>query len=143
MKTLSYNHIKVAILWLLIAVCFSLHVIYHLSALFFGVDIKIPDSKGVVPMDAHIFRILVDIFTFLFVILSLYIFNKIFYWISFGWSVLLGILNAYHLFETVTKEWQDYSQVALLTLILAANILLIRELWLLAKSPALRHEDIN
>ena len=133
MKNLNYQHIKIAILWLLIAVCYSLHSIFHLSALFFGADIKLPNANGTVPVDAHIFRIVVEVLTFLFVILSLYLLNKTYYWMSFIWAILLGVLNVVHLYETVTKDWHDLSQVALLTFIVVANIFLVRELSCLVK----------
>ena len=136
MTILSYNHVKVAILWLLLGVCFSLHNIFHLSALFFGVDIKLADADGTVPNKAHLFRILIDIFSFVFVLLSLYVFKRLFYWISFVWAALLSLANCMNLVEMVIYEWRDYSQVLLLTLILAINILLLRELWILIRSSS-------
>ncbi len=126
MKNQNY---KIAFLWLLIVIGFILHGYYHLAELFFGIDIKLHDAKGEVPIGTHLFRIVLEIFTLIFVLLSVYISKKIFYRISFAWAIVLGILNLAHLGGTIANEIGEISQVALLAFILATNILLSIELW--------------
>lgn len=118
---------RIAFLWLLIVIGYIYHGQFHLSELLYGVDIRIPNTNGQIPMGMHIFRILVELVTLLMVLLTLYIPKKGFKAFSFVWAILLGVLNLFHLGETLVKEFNDLSQIVLLTFVLAANILLIAD----------------
>ncbi|MFT4205028.1 MAG: hypothetical protein QM610_14080 [Chitinophagaceae bacterium] len=120
-------NIRVPFLWLTISVCYIMHGSYNLSALFFGVDIKLPDAKGVVPAGTHVFRILVEILVLVVFLISLYAKSKTFYVFSYVLAILFALLNIVHLAETITTEIQDYSQLALLSFVVVANILLVMD----------------
>lgn len=125
---------RIPLLWLLITVGFILHGNYHLSDMFFGIDIKLPNAEGVVPLSAHIFRVVIEISILLFILFSLFKSGKIFYWISFIWAIILGLLNLIHIGETIINDIQNISQIVLLTYIFVVNLVLIAELWKVAKT---------
>lgn len=123
---------KIAFLWLLIIVCYILHSVYHLSDLFFGIDISIPNAQEEVPLATHIFHLLVEIPVLIFALLSLYRKGKIFYRISFILSILLCALNFTHCIETLIKEPSEFSQIALLSFIFVVNLILVHQVHRLA-----------
>lgn len=122
------RQVKISFLWFLIVVGYIFHSTYHLSGVvFFGVDVNPPAVKGEVPTTLYVIRIVLEVLTLLLVLLSLYLSGKGFRWFSFIWAVILGILNAVHLVETIVGEPSELSQLALLTFILAANVMLAIE----------------
>lgn len=126
---MNENILKIALLWLLIAISYSMHSIYHLSELFFGIDIKLPDANGKVPLNIHFFRIATEVFTLLMVVLTIKIKARAYNWFSFIWACLLGILNLVHFVSTFIREPSEISQIALLAFVLAVNVLLAIEIY--------------
>lgn len=122
------TQLKTVVLWFLIVFCYLIHGYYHLGELFFGVDIKVPDATGSVPMAVHIFSILIEILPLSIGLISLYKTAKWFIWMSFIFAILLGLLNLVHLGETIAKEPGEIRQLALLSFIVVVNILLILEI---------------
>lgn len=123
------NHqIKTALLWVLIVFCYLWHGYYHLAELFFGADIKIPGAKGTVPLASHLFSLTIEVLPLSAGVATLYITRKWFVWTSLVFAVLLALLNVVHLGTTVIHESGDIRQLALLTLILAVNVLLVKEI---------------
>jgi hypothetical protein len=121
------SQLRVAILWFVLVFCYLIHGYYHLAELFFGVDIKVPDAKGAVPVSAHLFSVFIEILPLALGLLSLYKTAKWLQWVSFIFAILLGLLNLVHLGGTIAQEAGEIRQVVLLTFILVVNILLIRE----------------
>lgn len=121
-------NIRIFFFWILLLGGLLFHNNYHLAELFFGVEIKLPDAKGTVPMAVHVFRIFVDLSILLFALLTLYLKSKIFYRISFVWVLLLCILNYVHFAETLIKELADVSQLTLLALVFVINLILVHDL---------------
>lgn len=121
------SQLRVAILWFLLVFCYLLHGYYHLAELFFGVDIKTPDAKGVVPVSAHLFSVCIEILPLALGLLSLYKMAKWLQWTSFIFAIVLGLLNIAHLGGTIAQEAGEIRQLALLAFILIVNVLLIRE----------------
>lgn len=119
------SQLRIAILWFLIVFCYLIHGYYHVAELFFGVDIKVPDAKGKVPLAAHLFSVFIEIIPLVLGLLSLYRNAKWLQWVSFIFAILLGLLNLVHLVQTVMAEPGEIRQVVLLTFILIVNILLI------------------
>lgn len=118
---------RISFLWLLIVIGYIFHSTYHLSEAVFGIDIKLPNATGEVPPVMYIIRIVLEIFTLTLVLVTLYSTGKIFSWFSFVWASILGVLNAFHLGQTLMGDAGDLSQVVLLTFILATNVLLVIE----------------
>jgi hypothetical protein len=119
--------LRTAILWILIIICYFIHGYYHLSELFYGVDIKIPGATGEVPLSSHLFSLLIEILPLSMAVATLFIVKNWFAWANFILAILFGLLNAVHLAETVMGESSDIRQIALLSLVIVINILLISD----------------
>ena len=120
---------RIIILWTLLVLSYALHGLYHLSELFFGIDIRLPDADGTVPVVSHIFRIVLEVGTIVMILVWLKTRHRSLAWFSLVWSVILFILNGVHLVGTLRSELDNYSQVALLLVILIVNGFLSWELW--------------
>jgi hypothetical protein len=97
--------------------------------LFYGIDIRLPDATGEVPLGVQAFNTVIYTVTFLMALLSVNLSGKGFRWFSFVWSVLFLLLNIFHLSATLFVEAFDLSQACLLSLVIAVNVLLTLTLW--------------
>jgi hypothetical protein len=97
--------------------------------LFYGVDIRLPEAPGEVPLGDQAFNTVVFTVTFLIAFLSINLSGKGFRWFSLVWSALFLPLNVFHLGATLFVEAFDLSQSILLTFVLAVNVLLTITLW--------------
>lgn len=120
--------LRIAILWLLIAFSFIMHGYYHLAELFFGADIKVAGATGKVPLNAHLFSILIEVLPLSLGVWFLFRVRKGLLWFGYIYALLLCILNVVHWVSTLMHEWSEIRQVVLLALIVLFNILLCREL---------------
>lgn len=118
---------RIAFIWLMIALCYLFHSNYHLAEAFFGVDIKMKAATGTVPIAMHIFRIVVEVFTMLLALLTLYLNHRGFKVFLFIWAIVLLLLNLVHLGETVYQDLNDISQVGLLSFVVIANSYLVMD----------------
>ncbi|MDR1683612.1 MAG: hypothetical protein LBS25_09575 [Candidatus Symbiothrix sp.] len=124
------TQIKTAIYWLLLGVCFLTHTLFHIYGLFYGVDIRLPDTTGSeVPLFDQVFNTVIFTLTFLIALLSVNLSGRGFRWFSLVWSVLFLLLNLAHLAEAAFVEKFDLSQVCLLSFVLVVNGMLIVTLW--------------
>jgi hypothetical protein len=120
---------KTAFYWQLLGICFLTHTLLHMYGLFYGTDIRLPEAGGEVPLGIQAFNTVIFAVTFLMALLSVHFSGKGFRWFSLVWSALFVLLNTFHLAATVWVEKFDLSQACLLTLALAANVLLTGTLW--------------
>jgi uncharacterized membrane protein YoaK (UPF0700 family) len=118
------TQIKTAFYWLLLGICFLTHTLLHMYGLFYGVDIRLPDATGEVSLGVQAFNAVIFTVTFLMALLSAHLSGRGFRWFSLVWSALFLLLNLFHLGATAFVEAFDLSQVCLLTLALAVNVLL-------------------
>ena len=118
------TQIKTAFYWLLLGICFLTHTLLHVYGLFYGVDIRLPEAAGEIPLGVQAFNTVIFTGTFLMALLSAHLSGRSFRWFSFVWSALFLLLNIFHLGATAFVEAFDLSQVCLLTLALAVNVLL-------------------
>lgn len=119
------TRIKIIFYWLLIGVCFILHNSLDALEVTFGKAVEIIQNEGVIPLETHVFSILVQISPFILVLLSLNFTSKKLSLFSLIWSILFLILNTAHLLEVLVIESPfNLTQTVLLTLILLINIML-------------------
>jgi hypothetical protein len=104
--------------------------------LFYGVDIRLSEAGGEVPLGDQLFNTLIFTITFLIALLSMHLSGKAFRWFSLVWSVLFLLLNFFHLGAAIFVEAFDISQVCLLTFVPAVNVLLTVTLWKSLKQTA-------
>lgn len=121
---------KIAFFWVLIGMCYVLHGYYELTAIRYGAPVLSPGhaATGVIPLNLHVMRIMLEIGSLLIGTLTVLSFNRPFQWFSFVWAIFLGLLNGAHLAMTVARNYTDYTQLALLTFIFFVNVLLALEL---------------
>jgi len=119
---------RIAFIWLIIAVCYLFHSSYHLGQAAFGVDIKIKGAIGTVPLTMHIMRVVLEVFSMLLALLTLYITSKGYKLFLFIWAIILLLLNLVHVGETLYKEPGDISQAVLLSFVVVANIFLVLDI---------------
>lgn len=120
--------LRIAILWIVIVLCYFIHGYYHLAELFFGIDIKLPDTTAKVPLAAHLFSVFIEIIPLTIAVTSLFIFRKWFVTTTWIFAIVLGLLNLVHLVQTLLKEPGEIRQIALLTFIVVVNVLLVKDL---------------
>ena len=119
------TRIKIIFYWLLIGVCFILHNSLDALEVTFGKAVEIIQNEGVIPLETHVFSILVQISPFILVLLSLNFTSKKLSLFSLIWSILFLILNTAHLLEVLVIESPfNLTQTVLLTLTLLINIML-------------------
>lgn len=119
--------LRTAVLWGLIVFCYLVHGYYHISGLFFGIDVRMPEANGQMPMAMHFFSLLVEILPLGMAVASLYVNRKWFAWTNFILAILFTVLNVFHLGETIMKEADDIRQLALLSLVVVINLLLVMD----------------
>lgn len=126
---------KIIFYWLLIGICFILHNSLHQFEIYYGKSMDIVDAGGVLPLDIHIFTILVSISPFILSVLFLNFSSKVLSWSALVWSILFLLLNIAHMIEAIAVEKPfNLSQVVLLSFIVVTNILLTLTLWKHAKT---------
>lgn len=127
---------RIAFIWLMIALCYLFHSSYHFSQAVFGMDIKIPGATGKVPVSMHLMRFVLEVFSMLLALLTLYIKKKGFILFLFTWAIMLLLLNVFHLGETIYKESDNISQVGLLSFVVVANLFLVLDVrkWKIAET---------
>ena len=126
-KTLKMK-MKIAFLWLLIAIGFILHHIYGLATVFFKEAVFIEGSTGDTPNWAHMYRILFEGMALVFCLLSLQTEKPWFKTSSLVWALLLGLFNVYHFITALIGEATNFSEILILGWMVAISIILLLDL---------------
>ncbi|WP_139785116.1 hypothetical protein [Parabacteroides sp. Marseille-P3160] len=124
---------KVTIYWSLIGICLIAHCAFCILDIVYGKSIVAPEANGQIPLAAHLITTLTITGSFLFAVLTMNFSSKIFQWIAFIWSILLLLLNAAHLVETIIEDHTNVSQILVVLFVFVINILLTLDLWKLQK----------
>jgi hypothetical protein len=106
-----------------------LHANFHVSKLFYGIDIARPGANGIVPIISHLIKIIYYHLPILFILLFLYFKKNWFLLAMFIISLPYTISHFFHLWGEFKKPEQDLSQIALLTLVLVISLLLNKSSW--------------
>ncbi|MDR0698586.1 MAG: hypothetical protein LBG28_05135, partial [Tannerella sp.] len=80
--------IKTAFYWLLLGICFLTHTLLHMYGLFYGVDVRLPETTGEVSLGVQAFNTVIFTVTFLMALLSIQLSGKGFRRFSLVWSGL-------------------------------------------------------
>ena len=131
----THSQIKSAILWLFISVGLCMHSVFALDGIFFGVNLQLPDTDGSEPSYMAVMHIVFEVLPLVFALLALFLSSRPFVWVSSVYAWLLCVGNAFHLLSTFGEEPFSLAQIALLSFILAANIMLAIVLWKSLKCP--------
>ncbi|MEM6684625.1 MAG: hypothetical protein AAF617_02425 [Bacteroidota bacterium] len=119
--------LRLVILWLLCTIGMILHFNYHVSELFYGINVVRPDANGEVPLGVFIIRSVFYHLPFVWILLIMY-YKTMFVKISlFITSILYSVAHLAHVIGELMKPKFDISQTALLFLVLATAIILTKE----------------
>ncbi len=122
------NQIRVTILWLVLVVCMILHFDYHVSEIFYGIDVKRPDANGTIPISILFIRSAFHFLPLLFVAALLWLKNKMVRIANFALSILYALSHASHWISEL-KKFDNPSQMALLSVTFFLSLLLVFASW--------------
>ena len=125
-KNLKFMRTKISILWLFLAVGYIVHHIYGLFGVYYLESVMIEGSDGAVPINHHIWRIILEGLALLCCLLTLEISKNWFKWAAFIWALLAGLFNIYHFIASLLYEVSNISELLILAMMVVANIFLIR-----------------
>jgi phosphotransferase system glucose/maltose/N-acetylglucosamine-specific IIC component len=120
---------KVIVLWILLLIGMILHFNYHVSAIFYGIDVKRPNADGTIPLMAHILKTVFYHFPMIFVVALLYLKTKWFRGVMFVISLAYTVYHVFHVLGEFKKPKLDLAQIPLLSLVLIFSLLLNKESW--------------
>lgn len=118
------NRLKVIVLWAIFLFGMAFHSLIALTPIFFGASVAIPDSTGTVPISMMWMSLLFYLIPLILLTAALFVEAKWYTTTNFTISLLLTLMNVFHLFEHFLQAPVDFVQVALLTFVLIASILL-------------------
>ncbi len=125
------NHLqKIILFWLLLIVCMILHFNYHVSGIFYGVDVTMPNAAGKVPNSILIIRSLFHFLPLLYVIALTYYDNQKIRVANLVLSMIYASANLMHMIGEIAGKKEDLSQIMLLLITLFIFILLSHTSWL-------------
>jgi hypothetical protein len=119
--------------WLLLTLCMMLHFDYHVSDIFYGIDVKRPNANGTKPLSLVAIRFVFQILPMLLAVAMLYFQATWFRKLVFGISTLYTLANAAHLAGELTEG--EPSQLVLLSFTLLLSVLLNVSAWEWKKTP--------
>ena len=129
---------KLIVLWLLTVIGMILHFNYHVSAIFYGIDVTRPNANGEMPKTLVLIRSTFYHAPMIWILIIIYA-QKI--WIKlalFVLSLLYWLAHLMHLIEEVSKDSKDLSQLTLLALVLVIASFLAYEhyrYWKITEQP--------
>ncbi|KQC30298.1 PepSY-associated TM helix domain-containing protein [Flagellimonas eckloniae] len=124
-NTIKFMRTKISILWLFLAVGYIVHHIYGLFGIYYNESLMIEGSDGVVPLNHHIWRIILEGLALLFSLLTLEVSKNWFKWTAFTWALLAGLFNVYHFIASLFYEISNISELLILLMMVVANTFLI------------------
>ncbi|MEM9023589.1 MAG: hypothetical protein AAGB22_07595 [Bacteroidota bacterium] len=112
------DQLKLILLWLLTTVGMILHFNYHVSGVFYGIDITTPGADGTVPIGVLVVRTLYYHLPVVWILLLMYVNKPGMNLTLFIISVLYLLSHGAHVAGEVSKAEKDPSQISLLSLVL-------------------------
>lgn len=132
------NQIRIVLLWCLLILCMILHFDYHVSELFYGVDITKPDATGTVPASVVYIRSAFHFLPLLYIAVLLWFATST---VRIIHLVLSGLYTLAHLFHFAgeVSRGNNPSQIILLgiTLLLSSLLVVAAFHWLREKTTTL------
>lgn len=128
--------LRLLVLWLLMLLCMMLHFNYHVSDLFYGIDIVSKTADGTRPYSLIVLRTLFNFLPMLFIVLLMYTSGAWLRWTMLVLSALYALAHLSHLFGTLRSEAPDPSQLLLLALTLALALLQTLTAWRWTRAPS-------
>ena len=118
------NRQKIITLWTVFIFGMVFHSLLAMMPLFFGADIAMPNATGSVPCSMMWMSLLIYLLPIILIVLILFTEKKWFKITNFGFSILITLMNIFHIIEHISETSVQMVQVVLLTFVLISGILL-------------------
>ncbi len=119
------SNLKIAGMWLILAIAYTLHNVLHLQVIQFGIDVVAKDADGSIPGYTHVIHTVFETGTLVMALLTLFYDRKAFRLFTLIWALILLPVNLLHLAGTIAEEGvEDISQIVLLVWIIVVNTVL-------------------
>ncbi len=119
---MTTHRIQLSLLWLLMVVGMMLHFDYHVSGIFYGIDLKRPNATGEFPPTIWLIRFVFQLAPMMAVTFLLFFEQQWLRVAHFGVSLLYTLAHTSHLIRELQKP--DMSQLNLLSLVVVVSLLL-------------------
>lgn len=121
--------IRVVVLWLISLIGMILHFNYHVSKIFYGIDVVRPGATGEISAMAHVMKTVYYHFPMMFIVTLLFLKQR---WFLLGITAISGVYTISHIahvVDEITKPKLDWSQIPLLSLVLIFSVILNWASW--------------
>lgn len=115
---------RCVVLWMLLLIGMILHFNYHVSGIFYGVELKRPGADGTIPASAQMTKSIFYHLPMLFIAALLFFEQRWFRISMFVISLAYTVSHAFHLAGEFKAEKADLAQIPLLSVVLILSILL-------------------
>jgi len=121
------NQSRIILLWLILVVCMILHFDYHVSELFYGIDIRRPDANGRTPDSVLYIRSAFHFLPLLYITLIMWHRTRLLRIVNMVLSVLYLMAHIAHLGGELKGD--NPSQIVLLSVTALLALLLAIAAW--------------
>lgn len=124
--------VRLVVLWVLLIIGMILHFNYHVSEIFYGIDVVRPGANGTMPISALVIKTIYYHLPMLYVVALLYFQQKGFRLAAFVVGLVYTLSHLVHLSKELVhdpKGTPEITQVNLLLLVLAISTLMNWESW--------------
>ncbi len=119
------NRTRIIILWLMFVVCMILHFNYHVSGIFYGIDVERPTADGTFPPSLIIIRLLFQHLPLLYIVALMFFERSWARITNLVLSALYTLANAFHLVGELAHPPVNPSQAVLLVITLLLSLVLV------------------
>lgn len=120
---------RAIVLWILLLAGMILHFNYHVSKLFYGINVVRPGADGTIPFMAQLLKNAFYHLPMIFIVLMLYFKQKWFRLLLLLASLPYTVSHVFHVIGEFKKTHLDAAQIPLLSLMLIFSLLLNKTLW--------------
>jgi len=123
---------RLIVLWILLLIGMILHFNYHVSEIFYGIDVVRPGANGKMPISTLTIKTIYYHLPILYILALLYFNGKVFRGIAFGVGLIYTVSHGMHLFKEITHtplETPEITQINLLVIVLLVSLLMNFESW--------------
>jgi hypothetical protein len=130
---------RLIVLWLLLLIGMILHFNYHVSDIFYGIDVTRPGVNGQVPWSTFYIKTIYYHLPIVFILVLLYSEHKVVKVLAFCVGLVYTASHAMHLFKEIGQKAtsvQSFTQINLLIIVLVLSVLMNLESWRWMKHKA-------
>lgn len=124
------HQFRVIVLWVICLIGMMLHFNYHVSKIFYGIDVVRPGATGEISAMAHVMKSVYYHLPMIFIVAQLYFSAAWFRMSMFSISLIYSVSHVLHVVDEFSKPVLDWSQIPLLSLVLIFSVLLNWSSWL-------------